>query len=106
MPTRLEPGQEATVWAPESGTAYIAVREGSTRVVVVFSYNLNSGMGPSTQRQAQSTVEMIIQDGMIAIGGFPIESIAIGLTIAFTFLFLRKQLDAIRRIKVRAQIVL
>jgi len=88
MPTPLKPGEEATVWAPESGTAYVAIRAGSTTTTVVFSYNTDSRMDQSTQSEARSTVPLTIQDGPgnLPIPGFPTESLILGFALAIGLL--------------------
>ena len=88
MPTPLKPGEETTVWAPESGTAYVAIRAGSTTTTVVFSYNTDSRMDQSTQSEARSTVPLTIQDGLgnFPIQGFPTESLILGFALAIGLL--------------------
>jgi len=93
MPTPLKPGEEATVWAPESGTVYVAIRAGSTTTTVLFSYNTDSSMDRSTQSEARSTAPLAIQDrlGDFPIEGFPTESLILGLALAIgLFVYLKK----------------
>jgi hypothetical protein len=94
MPTQLSPGEEATVWAPESGTVYEAVRAGSTTATAVFAYNTDSSMKSSTRAEARSTVPLTIEGGFggLPIPGFPIESLIVGLALAVGILLLQRRI--------------
>jgi len=87
MPTPLKPGEETAVWAPESGTAYVAIHAGSTTATVVFSYNKDSSMDQSTQAEARSTIPFTIQDSLEVsrIEGLAIESLILGFALAIGF---------------------
>jgi hypothetical protein len=87
MPTPLRPGEETTVWAPESGTAYVAIRAGSTTATAVFNCNSDANMEQSTQAEARSTVPLTIEGGpaILPIPGFPIECVILGFALALGF---------------------
>jgi len=90
-PTPLNPGEEVTVSGPESGTAYVAIRAGSTEATITFSYQLD----PNAEQLGASTkVPLTVQDGFlgIAIPGFPPESLLIGFTLAFVFIAQRRRM--------------
>ena len=93
MPTPLGHGQEALVSAPESGTAYVAIRAGSTTVTLVFTYNMNANMDPSGRKEARTTIPFTIQDGFqgLPILGIPVESIILGFSLALGSLFYRRK---------------
>jgi len=74
MPRPLNPGEEALVWAPESGTAYVAIRSGSTTATAVFTYNADAHMEESTQAEARSTDPLIIE---VKPGTLPIPELAL-----------------------------
>jgi len=84
MPTPLKPNEETTVWAPESGTAYVAIRAGSTTATTIFRYNSDANMQESTRAEARSTVPLTIEEGPwdSPIPGFPLESLILGFLLA------------------------
>jgi len=90
----LRPGEEATVWAPESGTAYVAIGSGSTTVTAIFTYNTDTSMDPSTQAEARSTVPLTIEAGptSLPIPGLPIESLVLGLVLSLGILPYRRRM--------------
>lgn len=92
--TPLNPGEETTVWAPESGTAYVAIRSGSTTVTAIFTYNTDASMDPSTQAEARSTLPLTIDVGPTSfpIPGLPIESIVLGFVLALGMLLYRRRI--------------
>lgn len=91
--TALNPGEETTVWAPESGTAYVAIRSGPTTVTAIFTYNTDAGRDPSTEAEARSIVPITIEAGStnFSIPGPPIESIAFGIALALWMLLYRRR---------------
>jgi len=93
MPTPLNPNEETTVWGPESGTAYAAIRAGSTTATAIFTYNTDANMDPSTKAEARSTVPLTIESvpGELLIPGFPIESLVFGFAVALSIFMLRKR---------------
>ena len=91
MPTALRPREESTVSAPESGTAYIAIRGGSTTATVVFTYNSDEHMDSSTQRETQSAISFTIQDGF-PIPGSPMESLILGFALSIGLLIYNRKL--------------
>ena len=94
MLTALNPGEETTVWAPESGTAYVAIRPGSTTVTAIFSYNTDESLDPSTQAEARSTVPLTVEVGptSLPIPGLPIESVILGFVLALGILLYRRRI--------------
>lgn len=78
MPRPLNPGEEAVVWAPESGTAYVAIRSGSTTATAIFTYNADAHMEQSTQAEARSTSPLIIE---VKPGTLPIPELAIPIVV-------------------------
>lgn len=94
MPTPLKPNEETTVWAPESGTGYVAIRVGSTTATAIFTYNSDANMGPSTQAEARSTVPLTIEAGPagLPISGFPVESLILGFALALGIFLYRKRI--------------
>jgi hypothetical protein len=64
MPRPLKPGEETTVWAPELGTAYVAIRAGSTTATTILTYNSDANMSPSTRAEARFTVPLTIEGGL------------------------------------------
>jgi hypothetical protein len=93
MLAALNPGEETTVWAPESGTAYVAIRSGSTTVTATFSYNANASLDPSTRAEARSTVPLTVEAGPTSfpIPGLPIESVILGFVLGVgILLYLRR----------------
>jgi len=84
MPTPLKPNEETTVWAPESGTAYVAIRAGSTTATTIFRYNSDADMRESTRAEARSTVPLTIEEGPwdSPIPGFPLEPLILGFLLA------------------------
>lgn len=94
MPTPLKPGEETMVWAPESGTAYVAIRAGSTTATTIFTYNSNVDMGQSTRAEARSTLPLTIEGGPWGspIPGFPLESLILGFLLSLgIFLYQKKR---------------
>ena len=96
MPAPLKPNEETTVWAPESGTAYVAIRAGSTTATTIFTYNTDVEMGESTRAEARSTVPLTIEGGLggSPIPGFPLESLVLGFLLAFGIFLYRKKIRA------------
>ena len=96
MPTPLKPGEETTVWAPESGTAYVAIRAGSTTATTIFTYNSDVDMGQSTRAEARSTVPLTIEEGPwdSPIPGFPLESLVLGFLLALGIFLYQKKIRA------------
>jgi hypothetical protein len=94
IPTPLKPEEDTTVSAPESGTAYKAIRADSTTVTVLFAYNKDANMNPSTQEQARNTIPFTIQNESreFPIPGFPIESLILGFALALGILVYRKRI--------------
>ena len=94
MLTALNPGEETTVWAPEYGTAYVAIRSGSTTVTAIFSYNTDASLDPSTQDEARSTVPLTVEVGptSLPIPGLPIESVILGFVLALGILMYRRRI--------------
>jgi hypothetical protein len=94
MPAPLGHGEEAVVRAPESGTAYVAIRAGSTTATLVFTYNPNPNMDPSTSKEARTTIPLTIQDGFqgVPILGISLESIILGFALALAILFLYRKI--------------
>jgi len=92
-PTPLRPGEEAVVSAPESGTAYIAAKIGSTSATVTFSYDPDLDMSSPSQMESVIAFPFTIQDGFDAfsIPGFPLEAIVLGLTVALMALIHRRK---------------
>jgi len=95
MPTPLNPGDSVTVTGPESGTAYIAIRPGSTEATVVFNYRMDFN---AEGQDARSTTPLTIKDGFFGVGipGFPTESILAGIALAFAVIV------CLRRSRLRA----
>lgn len=102
MLTPLKPGEETAVWAPESGTVYVAMRAGSTTATVIFTYKSDPNMDPSTQAEARSTVSLTVEGGpaSLPIPGFPIEASILGFMLALgIFLYCKR----IRKRRIWAQ---
>jgi len=93
MPTPLETGEEAVVSAPESGTAYVAIRQGSTTVTVVFAYSTDASMTRSAQQEARNRIPFTVQDASqeFPIPGFPVESMILGFALAFAIMISMKK---------------
>jgi hypothetical protein len=90
MPTPLKLSEEANVSAPESGTAYVATRAGSTTVTVVYAYNEDPMMNPATQQEARNTIPLTVQASQgFSIPGFPIESLLLGFALALAIMAYR-----------------
>lgn len=88
IPTPLKPREETVVSAPESGTAYVAIRGGSTSATVMFTYHLNADMSPATRQQSTANVAFSVRgltDGY-TIPGFPLEAIVLGIALSFGIL--------------------
>jgi hypothetical protein len=94
MPTPLNPTEETTVWAPESGMAYVAIRAGSTTATTIFIYNTDVNMYPSTQAEARSAVPLTIEGEptSLPIPSLPIESLILGFALALAILLYRKRI--------------
>jgi len=92
--TALNLGDETIVWAPESGTAYVAIRSGSTTVTAIFSYNTDASLDPSAQAEARSTVPLTVEVGPtgLPIRGLPIESVILGFVLALGILLCRRRI--------------
>jgi hypothetical protein len=90
-PTPLNPGEEVTVSGPESGTAYIATRAGSTETTITFRYQLDPS---NEQLEASTTAPLTIQNAVfgVAIPGFPAESLLAGFALAFVFIAQRRRI--------------
>jgi hypothetical protein len=90
MPAPLNPGDTVTVTGPESGTAYVAIRPGSTDATVAFRYRMDPN---SEEQEARSKVTLMIKDGFfgLEIPGFSAESVLVGLAVAFAFLVYRRK---------------
>jgi len=93
MPTPLKPDEETTVWAPESGMAYVAIRAGSTTATVIFTYNSDADMSETTRAVARSIVPLTIEGGSWGspIPGFPSESLVLGLVLALVILLYQRK---------------
>ena len=93
MPTPLKPYEETTVWAPESGMAYVAIRAGSTTATAIFTYNSDANMSETTRAEARSTVPLTIEGGSWGspIPGFPSESLVLGLVLALVILLYQRK---------------
>lgn len=94
MPTPLESGEETTVWAPESGTAYVAIRAGTTTATTIFMYNSDANMGQSTRAEARSTLPLTIEGGPwgSTIPGFPLDSLILGFLLALGIFLYQKRI--------------
>jgi len=93
MPTPLKPDEETTVWAPESGMAYVAIRAGSTTATAILAYNSDANMDQSTSAEARSTVPLTIEGGSWGspIPAFPPESLVLGLVLALVILLYQRK---------------
>jgi hypothetical protein len=92
--TALNPGEGTTVSAPESGTAYVAIRSGSTTITAIFSYNTDASLDPCTQAEARSTIPLTVEVGptSLPVPGLPIESVVLGFVLALGILLYRRRI--------------